>query len=769
MKTIKQILLTIAVLLFSLTANAYDFEVDGFYYNIISMEDLTVEVTRGDNSYSGEVIIPEIVVYGSKVLKVTSIEEETFSNCSSLTSVIIGNSVTSIEEETFSNCSSLASVIIGNSVTSIGKYAFYKCTSLTSIEIPNSVKSIGYGAFSLCFSLTNIVIGNSVTSIGEYAFSYCNNLTSIEIPNNVINIKKSAFKNCDSLKELRIEDGTETLSLGYDENYIYGEGYYNKGLFTECPLETLYLGRNLSHSIYYIPFEFNKTLTYVTIGNNVTNIGEDAFYGCSSLASVIIGNNVTNIGEDAFNGCSSLTSVIIGNSVTSIENHAFYKCTSLTSIEIPNSVKSIGYGAFEECSGLESIAIPNGVTNIEADTFYGCSGLKSIEIPNSVTQIFACAFYGCSELENIYIMAPIPPYVGGSNFTNNHFIHTILHVPYGSLATYQDDITWKNFWNIEEFYIDKYFYIRYFVDNVLFETDSIKHGSEIVLIDEPTKEGYTFSGWSEVPETMPAEDIEITGSFSVNTYKITYIVDGEIYATDSLTYGSEIVLIDEPTKEGHTFSGWSEAPKTMPAEDIEITGSFSVNSYTITYIVDGEVYATDELTYGSEIVLIDEPTKEGYTFSGWSEAPETMPAEDIEIIGSFSVNTYTITYIVDGEVYATDELAYGSEIVLIDEPVKEGYTFSGWSEVPETMPANDIEITGSFIPTENVSEVEMDVNIQTTNNGIILLNAYNNVVRVYTINGILVEKIDKYTGEEIVLNKGVYIVCVGDKAVKIKL
>ena len=146
-----------------------------------------------------------------------------------------------------------------------------------------------------------------------------------------------------------------------------------------------------------------------------------------------------------------------------------------------------------------------------------------------------------------------------------------------------------------------------------------------------------------------------------------------------------------------------------------------------------------------------------------------MPAEDIEITGSFSVNTYAITYIVDGEVYAIDELTYGSEIVLRDEPTKEGCTFSGWSEAPETMPAEDIEITGSFIPTENVSEVEMDVNIQTTNNGIILLNAYNNVVRVYTINGILVEKIDKYTGEEIVLNKGVYIVCVGDKAVKIKL
>ena len=424
-------------------------------------------------------------------------------------------------------------------------------------------------------------------------------------------------------------------------------------------------------------------------------------------------------------------------------------------------------------------------------------------------------------------MATIPPSVGENNFTNKNYINTILHIPHGSLAIYQDATTWKNFWDIKEFYIDKYFYIRYFVDNVLFETDSIKHGSEIILRDEPIKDGYTFSGWSEAPETMPANDIEITGGFSVNTYTITYIVDGEIYATDSHAYGSEIILIDEPEKEGYTFSGWSEIPETMPAEDITIIGSFSINTYSLTYIVDGdiyamdsleygcniilidepvmegrkfvgwsevpnimpahditvegafeyfltyivegEVYAIDSLAYGSEIILIDAPEKEGYTFSGWSEIPETMPAEDITIIGSFSINTYSLTYIVDGEVYATDSLTYGSEIVLIDEPTKEGYTFSGWSEAPETMPAEDIEVTGSFIPTENVSEVEFDANIQTTNNGIILLNANNNWVRVYTINGILVKKIDNYTGEEITLNKGVYIVSVGNKAIKIML
>ena len=197
---------------------------------------------------------------------------------------------------------------------------------------------------------------------------------------------------------------------------------------------------------------------------------------------------------------------------------------------------------------------------------------------------------------------------------------------------------------------------------------------------------------------MPAENITITGSFTVNSYTVTYIVNGEVYATDSIAYGDEVVLIDEPVREGHTFSGWSKAPATMPAEDITVEGKFTVNSYTVTYIVNGEVYATGSIAYGAKIELLVTPAaREGHTFSGWSEVPATMPAENITITGSFTVNSYTVTYKVDGEVYATDSVSYGSEIVLIEEPTKEGYTFSGWSEIPATMPAEDVTVYGSFI------------------------------------------------------------------------
>ena len=132
----------------------------------------------------------------------TSIGDNAFKNCSSLTSVTIGNSVTIIGTWAFYNCSSLTSVTIPNSVTTIGNGAFPLCTSLKSITIPNSVTIIGAAAFINCISLTSITVPDSVTSIGNHAFKNCSSLTSVTIGNGVTSIGTSAFLNCDSLKTI---------------------------------------------------------------------------------------------------------------------------------------------------------------------------------------------------------------------------------------------------------------------------------------------------------------------------------------------------------------------------------------------------------------------------------------------------------------------------------------------------------------------------------------------------------------------------------------
>jgi hypothetical protein len=196
---------------------------------------------------------------------------------------------------------------------------------------------------------------------------------------------------------------------------------------------------------------------------------------------------------------------------------------------------------------------------------------------------------------------------------------------------------------------------------------------------------------------MPANDVVITGTFSDNSYELTYMVDGEVFKSSHVEFGSAITPETPPTKEGYTFSGWSEIPTTMPASDVTISGIFTPNKYKLTYTVDGEEYKTTEVDCGAAITPEDNPTKEGYTFSGWSEIPENMPAGDVTITGTFTINTYTITYMVDNALLTTEEVTYGSTITPPASP-KEGYEIT-WNSHPTTMPAYDVTIYGSYIST----------------------------------------------------------------------
>ena len=399
---------------------AEDFSVNGIYYNYLDGKN--VEVTyRGNyadnynNEYSGAVTIPETVTYNGTTYSVTSIGNWAFSNCSSLTSVTIGNSVTSIGEGAFWYCSSLTSVTIPNSVTSIGDRAFYGCSSLTSLTIGESVTSIGNYAFYSCSKLSSIIIPNSVTSIGSYAFRNCSSLTFVTIPNSVTSIESSAFSGCSSLP---VEN-----NLRYADTYLVEA--VDKTLSTYSIKDgTKWIGNSA--------FSSCRSLASITIPNSVTSIGSWAFEGCSSLTSVTIPNSVTSIGSRAFYDCSSLTSVtinsnavvnkdhphysnishifgsqvteyIIGDAVKGIGEYAFSDSSSLTSITIPNSVTSIGNWAFFNCSSLTSVTIPNSVTSIGKYAFRNCSSLTSVAIPNSVTSIGGGAFYDCKFVKDNFI------------------------------------------------------------------------------------------------------------------------------------------------------------------------------------------------------------------------------------------------------------------------------------------------------------------------------------------------------------------------------
>ena len=165
-------------------------------------------------------------------LPVAAIGADVFSWCD-ITSVTIPDSVTSIGDEAFYWCSSLSSVTIGDGVTSIGEYAFSECYSLTEITIPDSVTSIGEGAFAYCSSLASVMLEDGMKSIGERAFSACDSLTSVTIPGSMTSIGKAAFDDCDSITSvyytgtasewMKIENGGNNSDLTDATRYYYSE------------------------------------------------------------------------------------------------------------------------------------------------------------------------------------------------------------------------------------------------------------------------------------------------------------------------------------------------------------------------------------------------------------------------------------------------------------------------------------------------------------------------------------------------------------------
>ena len=274
------------------------------------------------------------------------------------------------------------------------------------------------------------------------------------------------------------------------------------------------------------------------------------------------------------------------------------------------------------------------------------------------------------------------------------------------------------------------------------------YGTKFDTPADPTREGYTFAGWDmDIPETIPAEDMRFTAKWIANQYTLTFDSDGgSDVAAITQDYGTKIETPAAPTKTGYTFAGWdNEIPETMPAESMSFKAQWTINQYSLTFDAGNGTEATViTQDYGTKFDTPADPTREGYTFAGWDmDIPETIPAEDMSFTALWSVNSYKLVYILDGEVYAEYDVEYGSEITPENDPEKTGYTFDGWTEIPETMPAHDVEIYGSFSVVTAIRTILAD----------------EKAVDVYNLNGVLVKRNVEVDKLDKVLKKGVYIIC----------
>lgn len=359
---------------------------------------------------------------------VTTLKSCIFRDCANLKNVTLPGSITTINNQMFFNCPSLETINLGEGLTTIDNEAFYGCTSLKAVNLPTTLQSIGARAFKNS-GLTSLTLPQTRTlSINNEAFSYCDSLTTVTIPKNVTCPNGNCFTYCSSLTNVNYE-GTNV----FDRMFGYCSALTNV---------------NFSDDVKTIGnFAFRVTgVQSITIGKNITGIGEAAFYECRSLntlqfepreSNVGIGDNAfaycglttltiperVSCSRRSFNGCSQLTTVnyqgsnisqqlfencnnlrhlTIGKATTSISNDAFNSCPLESIVVDPENTK---YDSRDNCNaviysstlmlGSSKTVIPRTVKYISTNAFYGRKELTGIVIPDSVIRISGSAFYGC--------------------------------------------------------------------------------------------------------------------------------------------------------------------------------------------------------------------------------------------------------------------------------------------------------------------------------------------------------------------------------------
>ena len=631
--------------------------------------------------------------------------------------------MTTINESMFDGCQHLRSVVIGDGVTSIGNNAFYNCGTFVggegheeanvdklTVTMGKNVKTIGDGAFLYCSKLTSIEIPNGVTRIGVDAFNN-SGLTSVTIPASVETIGNQAFNFINSLESVTIADGDTPLTL---ENTYYG-AFQNGDAGGTHYTKKVYLGRNINYNRNRTEFD---TVEELTVGPKVTTLSPYMFAGCYGLQSIDMTNatSLTSISEYAFADITGITSVKVPwlTPITINENVFASGAYSSAILSVPAGTKEAYAAASiwenftnkDHWSTLVTLTASThgSIVTAEATASNGTEQYRQPKEDAVVYTLTADEGYELTALtDNDAAVSPLPALSEQQTRTNaegEEFVTlnaTFSAISYtlnyelagGSVATANP--------------------ANYTIE------------SAAITLNNPTKNGYTFSGWKLNGEGDAMMEVTIaagstgnksyTATWTPIEYQIALTLDGGS-AENPATYTieSEAITLNNPTKTGHTFKGWKlngEGDALMEVTiahgstgDKAYTATWQINQYTISFNSNGgtEVDAIKQ-DYASEVTAPDDPTRTGYTFAGWTPAvPKTIPAENIELTAQWTINQYTITFNSNGgtEVDAIQQ-NYASEVTAPANPTREGYTFAGWdAEIPATIPAQNVTINATW-------------------------------------------------------------------------
>lgn len=656
-------------------------DIQGLTY-ILYMDHTATVANYDNSTPDGVIDIPDTVTKDNIDYTVTAIGDsafESFPTPTNVSSVFIPATVRSIGDSAFSYCNALTTVTFaeGSQLKSIGLAAFYGTEQLypkfKEIKIPDSVDTIGSGAFFYCQNLERITLPSALQTLSSVTFYGCAALSEVTFPASLKTIESSVFDGCRNLSEVKLPASLTAIQSSVFHRCSAKTVFYDGSLeqWNHITADNDVLGYSCpslvmdDYTAQFIPVEDDpdhpfpgpppKTVTITkytgtestvilpsTISSwPVTKIGEDALKDNTTITSVTIPASVTEIGSNAFAGCTNLTivnyagdwsnltiqsgnpavqdaanaplfdfeftpdntAVIVtnykyngaaadvtipsryqGKPVTTIGHAAFFN-SAVTSVTIPDSVTSISDEAFINCPKLTNISIPNSVTYIGFSAFSSCTSLKSITLPSSLSFISGALFLGCSQLTTIHIPVSV------TSIGNNAFADcpSLMTVTYPGSKTQWDDITkGRNSDVLENHLICAMLEATFTADGESISTQTIDRGGKFTEPAAPSKENHTFAGWYNGDEkfdfdadtTNAPNVLELVAKWEKSKYTVKFVSDHGSFADQTIEYGKliETDKLTIPEVEGYTFDGWyTDATRTKEFDfSTPITGDTKV-------------------------------------------------------------------------------------------------------------------------------------------------------------------------------------------------
>lgn len=494
---------------------AYQFEKNGIYYDIVNGK--AVVVSGGSVMYSGDVVIPETVEFGGQHYVVDS-----------------------IGEWAFNACSGLMSVKLPEKLRVIGRLAFVDCYGLTSISFPASLKVIGDGAFQNCDGLTSLSFPEGMTQIGDGAFQRCGRLETLFFPSTMKSIDWGVFCEsheneygggectCDSIRRIEIK-GIAT--------------WFNSNRFTErnhhvaAPYADLYVNGDL--------------LTDIVLPDTMARIRPALFYGCKKLHSVVFPNNLKVIDDCAFENCTGIENLELPQGLDSIKSSAFSGCKRLKDMHLPQELKYIGMGAFGGCEELISVSFPRKLENIAYGAFDGCKSLTSVIFPEGLKTIGDYAFANCDKLDSLSFPASLNT-INWNAFCTHWSYDSPCCCEHIRYVDVKDLHTWVNsdcrYDTYNRVYLPK---AQLYLDGTLLTEAVIPEGVEEI-------KPYTFYGMDSLALVRLPTSINKIGMFAFNAQGVEF----ELYALvppqrESSSLGENLVYVPESCIEVYR-TAWSD-------------------------------------------------------------------------------------------------------------------------------------------------------------------------------------------------------------------